>query len=616
MILMEEQAFNDSLIEIPYSKENIKNLANNLPEDPGVYKFLDQEMQPIYIGKAKNLKNRVISYFRDSEKKSKKVKKLVKYSKKIEITLTESELEALLIEQHLIKQTKPRFNVQFKDDKGYPWIKIDTSKEFPSAKSHLGKKDLNSKFFGPFPSSYAVQDSLKLLQKTFKLRNCSDSFFKNRTRPCIQNEIGRCSAPCIGKISKKEYLEDVSSAQALLSGKSESLISSFYQSMDKHSKEKSFEKAAIYRDKISSLRDIQRVQSVAGHSMERDAISIFTVNGQTKTGITHVKGGWVIGHENFIQKNVPIHGSVIENFIVVHYLNDVFCPSNIVIAEPIQNKGIIESALSQYHGKKIKIITKLGKRDLGLITICKNNTKFSFSKSRNSQSIAPVLNSLRAELSMDHAIELIESYDISHHSSSGAVGGCVVYSDRGKIKDKYRLFNISKKNSGNDIASMVEVIERRFKNNTLDLDEPNLIIIDGGKVHLSHVSQKMDELGLGHICLIAISKGARRKAEFDSIHKQDGTLIKVSKGSLAHKFIQEIRDETHRFSITNQKKKLRKYTTSSSLDSIPGVGLERKKKLLRFFGTVDQIKRASIRDLMNVPGLGKKTATLIYNQLK
>jgi len=613
---MVEQAFNDSLIEVPYSKENIKNLANNLPEDPGVYKFLDQEMQPIYIGKAKNLKNRVISYFRDSEKKSKKVEKLVKYSKKIEITLTESELEALLIEQHLIKQIKPKFNVQFKDDKGYPWIKIDTSKEFPSAKSFLGRKDSNGKFFGPFPSSYAVQDSLKILQKTFKLRNCSDSFFKNRTRPCIQNEIGRCSAPCIGKISKKEYLEDVASAQALLGGKSESLIASFYQSMDRHSNEKSFEKAAIYRDKISSLRDIQRVQSVAGYSMERDAISIFTVNGQTKTGITHVKGGWVIGHQNFIQKNVPIHGSVIENFIVVHYLNDVFCPSNIVIAEPLKNKGIIESALSQYHGKKVRIITKLGKRDLGLITICKNNTRFSFSKSRNSQSIAPVLDSLRAELSMNHAIELIESYDISHHSSSGAVGGCVVYSDRGKIKDKYRLFNISKKNSGNDITSMVEVIERRFKNKSLDLDEPNLIIIDGGKVHLSHISQKMEELGLGHICLIAISKGARRKAEFDSIHKQDGTLIKASKGSLAHKFIQEIRDETHRFSITNQKKKLRKYTTSSSLDHIPGVGLERKKKLLRFFGTVDQIKRASIRDLMNVPGLGKKTATLIYNQLK
>jgi len=613
---MEEQVFNDSLIDIPYSKENIKSFVSNLPKEPGVYKFLDQSMKPIYIGKAKNLKNRVTSYFRDSDKKSKKVEKLVKCSKKIEITLTESELEALLIEQHLIKQTKPRFNVQFKDDKGYPWIKIDISNEFPSAKSYLGKKDENSKFFGPFPSSYAVHDSLKLLQKTFRIRNCSDSFFRNRTRPCIQNEIGRCSAPCIGNISKKEYLEDVDSAQSLLSGKSESLIASFYKSMDRHSKEKSFEKAAIYRDKISSLRDIQRFQSVAGHSMERDAISIFTVNGQTKTGITHVKGGWVTGHENFIQKNVPIHGSVIENFISVHYLNDIFCPSNIVIAEPIKNKAIIESALSQFHGKTVKIITKLGKRDIGLMAICKNNTKFSFSKTINSRSVAPVFNSLRAELSIKHKIELIESYDISHHAGSGAVGGCVVYSDKGKIKDKYRLFNISKKNSGDDIASMVEVIQRRFKNKSLDLDEPNLIIIDGGKVHLSYVSKKMRELDLGHISLIAISKGVRRKSEFDSIHKQDGTIIEVSKGSLAHKFIQEIRDETHRFSINNQKKKLRKYSTSSSLDHIPGVGLERKKKLIRFFGTVDQIKRASIRDLMNVPGLGNKTASLIYNQLK
>jgi len=350
--------------------------------------------------------------------------------------------------------------------------------------------------------------------------------------------------------------------------------------------------------------------------MERDAISILTVNGQTKTGITHVKGGWVTGHENFIQKNVPIRGSVIENFIAVHYLNDIFCPSNIVISEPIQNKDIIETALSEYHGKKVKIISKLGKRDLGLITICKNNTKFSFSKTINARSVAPAFDSLRVELSLKHKIELIESYDISHHSGAGAVGGCVVYSEKGKIKEKYRLFNISKRNLGDDIASMVEVIERRFKNKSLALDQPNLIVIDGGKVHLSHVSKKMRELNLGHINLIAISKGARRKVEFDSIHKQDGIVIKVSKGSLAHKFIQEIRDETHRFSITSQKKKLRKYTTSSSLDNIPSVGSERKKNLIRFFGTVDQIKRASIRDLIKVPGIGKKTASIIYNQLK
>ena len=613
---MKQLTFNDSLVEIPSSKENIQSLVKNLPMEPGVYKFLDEKKVPIYIGKAKNIKNRVTSYFRDSESQSKKIKKLVRSSKKIEIILTSSELEALLVEQHLIKQTKPRFNVQFKDDKGYPWIKLDISKEFPSAKSFLGKKDYKSKFFGPFPSSYAVQDSLKLIQKAFGIRNCSDSFFKNRTRPCIQNEIGRCSAPCVGNISRKEYLEDVNSVELLLAGKSEGLIANFYKSMDKYSKNKSFEKAAIYRDKISSLRDIQRVQSISGHSKERDAISICTVNGQTKAGITHVKGGWVTGHENFIQKNLPIEGSVIESFIKIHYLNDIYCPSYIVLGEAIKNKIVIEAALSQYHSKKIKIISKLGKRDRGLLEICENNTKFSFTKNLNSKNIIPALTSLKEELSLSHNINLIESYDISHHSGSAAVAGCVVYSQKGKVKDMYRLFNVSLNNSGDDIASMVEVIERRFSNKSLELDKPSLIIVDGGRTHLSYVTKKLKQLNLRDISVIAISKGARRKSEMDSIHKMDGTSMKVSKGSLAHKFIQEIRDETHRFSITMQKKKLRKLSSSSSLDSLVGVGVKRKKQLIRYFGSIDQIKRASTKDLTNVPGLGEKTANLIYEQLK
>ena len=361
------------------------------------------------------------SYFRDSKDKSKKVEKLVNSSSKIEITLTNSELEALLIEQHLIKQSKPKFNLQFKDDKGYPWIKIDTSQEFPSAKSFLGRKQSNNKFFGPFPSSYAVQESLRLLQKTFKIRNCSDSYFKNRTRPCLQNEIGRCSAPCVGSISKEEYAEDVNSAQLLLTGKSETLISSFYKSMDKHSKNKSFERAAMYRDKISSLRDIQRLQSISGHPKERDAISVYTVNGQSKAGITHVKGGWVTGHENFTQQNLPIEGSVIEHFIKMHYLNDIHCPPFIVIGETIKNKAIIESALSSYHSKNVKIINKPGKKDRGLLGICENNTKFSFRKNSNSRSIIPALTALKEELSLTHKINIIESYDVSHHSGSAAV---------------------------------------------------------------------------------------------------------------------------------------------------------------------------------------------------
>ena len=612
---MEQKISAESPYLIPVLEKDIKDFIKEIPKSPGVYKFLDKSSNPIYIGKAKLLNKRVASYFRKSSR-TKKIIKLRQQAKFIEFVLTNTELESLLHEQFLIKEFKPKFNVQFKDDKGYPWIKIDTSQEFPSAKSFLGRKQSNNKFFGPFPSSYAVQESLRLLQKTFKIRNCSDSYFKNRTRPCLQNEIGRCSAPCVGSISKEEYAEDVNSAQLLLTGKSETLISSFYKSMDKHSKNKSFERAAMYRDKISSLRDIQRLQSISGHPKERDAISVYTVNGQSKAGITHVKGGWVTGHENFTQQNLPIEGSVIEHFIKMHYLNDIHCPPFIVIGETIKNKAIIESALSSYHSKNVKIINKPGKKDRGLLEICENNTKFSFRKNSNSRSIIPALTALKEELSLTHKINIIESYDVSHHSGSAAVAGCVVYSENGKARDKYRMFNISKKNSGDDIASMVEVIERRFSNKNLKLNKPNLIIVDGGKTHLAYVAKRLEKLKLGNISVIAISKGVRRKSEMDSIHRMDGTSMKVAGGSLAHKFIQEIRDETHRFSITMQKKKLRKLSSSSSLDSLIGVGLKRKKQLIRYFGSLEQIKRASAKDLLNVPGIGKKTASLLYEQLK
>ena len=613
---MEEKAFIESSLVVPLSKNKLKDFLSDLPKNPGVYKFLDESKKIIYIGKAKNLRNRISSYFANSSNKTKKLKKLVYLLKSIEITITNSELEALLLEQYLIKEKKPKFNVQFKDDKGFPWIKIESSKEFPSAKSFLGKINNKDKFYGPFPSSYAVNESLRSLQKIFKLRNCSDSFFKNRTRPCIQYEIGRCSAPCLGYISKKEYMKEVDSASLLLLGKSEELTSSSYSLMDKYSKAKSFEKAAIYRDKISSLRDIQRLQSVTGHSQERDAVSICTINGETKVGITHVNGGWVTGHENFITQNNIVEGSLLRNFIETHYLSEVYCPKNIIVGEAIQNKEMIESALSEYHNKKVRVISKLATKDQGLMKICEDNTRLSFHKAASKHRAIPALDSLQEELCLDKKIDLIESYDISHHSGSAAVAGCVVYSKNGKEKNRYRLFNISNENSGNDIASMVEVVKRRFTDTSLDMETPSLIIIDGGKVHLSHVTQELKRLGLDEITVISISKGARRKLEMDSIHKQDDSSIKVSKGSLAHKFIQEIRDETHRFSITMQKKKQNKLSTTSALDALEGVGPKRKKLLIRYFGSVEQIKRASASDLINVPGLGKKTATSIYNQLK
>ncbi len=608
---MEEKIFTESPHSIPFSEKEIKAFVREIPKSPGVYRFLDKSMCPLYIGKAKSLNKRLASYFRVSSR-SEKINKLLEAASFIEISLTNTELESLLYEQYLIKNFKPKFNVQFKDDKGYPWIKVETQSSFPSAKSFLGKKKDNGKFFGPFPNSYAVRDALKLIQKTFKLRNCSDSYFKNRSRPCLQYEIGRCSAPCVGLINEEDYRNEVRGADLLLSGRSEDLVNEFYDMMDDFASKRQYEKAAIYRDRISALRDIQRTQSIAGFSKNRDAIYLSASKAKRKIGVSSVNGGWVTGHKNFILEGGIEEDESLESFISRHYLSNKNCPSVLVVGQELRNKSLIEKALSEAHQMKISIITKPSKKDKGLLEICKTNTEFTLKKNKVDPDIDYKLEELKKELQIKN-IETIESYDISHHSGDGAVAGCVVYSESGKAKNLYRTYNISKKNSGNDIGSMLEMIERRFsvKKNKI----PSLMIIDGGRVHLMQVQKKMKEMGYNSVNIISISKGVRRKASFDSIHLPRGESKIVKEGSVFHNFIQEIRDETHRYAISSQKRKISKSSLGSSIDKLSGVGDSRKKLLLRYFGSLEQIKRASIDDLSEVSGIGRITAKSIYKQL-
>jgi len=598
------------MIAIPSSKELSEVLTKDLSEKSGVYKFINKDKEIIYIGKSKNIKKRLISYLSNTSKVQRRISKLVNEARYIDFTLTSSELEALLLEQHLIKKIKPKFNIQFKDDKGYPWIKIETSKTYPGAKSFLGKKGKSDKYFGPYPSSYAVRDTLKLIQKTFQIRNCSDSFFKGRTRPCIQHEIGRCSAPCVGLINENEYKKNVISTEMLLSGKSEELISNFYGTMDKLSKEKAYEKAAQYRDKISALRDVQRSQSISGFVKERDAISILRKGSQTRIGITHVKEGWVTGHENFIQKQFHLEDRELESFLAMHYLEDVFCPSIIILGESIRNKTILEKALSEFHNKSIKIITRPRKKDKGLLEICRTNTEFALKNNKDNRDKTLAFKALKDELYIQKDIQAIESFDISHNSSKAAVGSSISYNKSGKDTTNYRLFDISDENAGNDIASMVEAVKRRL---TKFDNWPSLILIDGGKTHLNAVNNLLKRIEATEIDLIALSKGARRKSEFDSIHTIDGRVKTIEKNSIAFLFLQEIRDETHRFAISNQKKKQIRISLKSSLDEIKGIGETKKNLLLRHFGSLEQIEKASIEDLSNVPKIGPKSAELVYN---
>ena len=600
---------------IRLSNKKINNL-NFIPTEPGIYRFLDSGKQVIYIGKAKNLRKRVKSYFSKSKAQSRKLMRLRSKSVFLEIIITNTELEALLLEQHSIKELKPKYNVQFKDDKGYPWIKLSTSKEYPAAISFRGAKDSKDKYFGPFPSSFAVKNTLKIIQKIFKLRDCKDAFFKNRKRPCLQYEIGRCSAPCVKAISKKDYLKEVQQASNLLEGKANEVLEVLYLEMDKHSSNKSYEKAAKCRNKISSLREIQRDQSIAGYSKDRDAISISYSGERTKVGVTSVRGGWIVSHKNFTQENFSLKEGVLDSFLSSYYTRESTCPNVILVSEDLIDKHNIQIALSEYHNKKVSITNKIRNKDIGLMKISQTNTDLYLKRhKRNKKNLTKVLSSLTEKLELKEAINLIESYDISHFSGKKALAGQITYNQTGKVKDLYRTYNISKKNSGNDIGSMEEVIKRRFTKKGSELIQPSLILIDGSYTHLKAVRKVLDRLSVEGLSLLAISKGARRKPEMDLIHTETGKKLSLRKNSPEFLFIQEIRDETHRFSISKQRKKELKGASKSSLDTIESVGIKRKRDLLRFFGSFDQITKASLKDLMKVRGVGKTTANTIFRDL-
>lgn len=603
------------LNSIKFFDKKLQNL-NLLPEQPGVYQFLDSDKEPVYIGKAKNLRKRVKSYFSRSSTQLKKVKRLISESSYIDITITNSELEALLLEQHLIKKSKPKFNVQFKDDKGYPWIKISIGNNFPSATSFLGKRDSKHRYFGPFPSSFAVRETLKVIQRIFKIRDCKDAFFKNRNRPCLQYEIGRCSGPCVNEIKQKDYLREVQQAIQVLEGNADHLVEDMYLEMDKLSEIKSYEKAANFRDKISSLREIQRDQSIAGYKEDQDAIYLSFTPSVTKVGVTSVRGGWIVSHKNFTQIQTSSKQNTLDSFLSSYYTKDNFCPKTILVSEALDDKNTIQKALTEFHNKKINISNKILKRNVGLMEICKSNTNFHLrGKKQNRKDLKKILFSLRDLLKLKKDIDLIESYDISHLSSDNVVAGQVTYSKLGKEKDLYRIYNISKENRGNDIASMQEVIKRRFKSKKRGTSLPSLVLIDGGKTHIKSVRKTLKSLKIQGVCLLGISKGARRKLEMDTIHTEFSEPLNIGKNSPEFLLLQEIRDETHRFSLAKQRNKQLKTITKSNIDSIYSVGRAKKKALLRYFGSFDQIQKATQKDLIKVKGIGRKTANIIFNNL-
>jgi len=584
-----------------------------VPSTPGVYKFFNKH-EIIYIGKAKDLKKRVSSYFGNAFK-DRKTSQIKFLTDKVETFTTKNEVEALLLEQMLIKENKPRFNILLRDDKTYPYIYFSLDHEFPGIYSKRTKQGVDKKYFGPFVSSEAVKKSIKEIQKIFKVRNCSDNTFANRSRPCIEFQMKRCSAPCVQKINKVDYFEDITSAKLFLSSSDTKTVKKLTNDIEKAASKLDFEKAAQIRDRLDRLNLLKEEQSVVTLATDVDIFSVSSEMSYVGVSIIVVRNGKIRGTKTHLIKQAyfntidEVFHSVVFNF----YDNQIDIPKKILCASLLEDKKILEDMFYSRHQKKVKIIHSPSKSIKPIFNLCKLNAvqviKNHLSKEdKYSFALSELSNYLGIK-----DINKIEGYDVSHISGDYAVASCVVFSNVGPIKNNYRLFNVPKNLSGNDIGSLEHVIERRLKNYDNPDVKPDLILIDGGKTQLKFAKNVISKSKYKDINVISIVKGSNRVRATETILSQNG-VVELDKYSKAFLLLQEIRDESHRFALNAQRKKKRTKITKSVLDDISGIGKVLKKRLLKKFKSIKNIKLSSIEDLMTVDGINEKMAKRVLKK--
>ena len=607
------------MISSEIGKEIIKKELPLIPKLPGVYKMLSDKDQILYVGKAKNLPNRLKSYV--SEKNHIiRTERMLSQTRKIEITTTSNESEALLLEANLIKKHKPKFNILLRDDKSFPFIFIGNKDKWSQIKRHRGKKTKEGFYFGPFASAGSANWTIKMIQKIFHLRVCDDTVFKNRERPCILYQIKRCSGPCVGYIDESEYKRTVDDAIEFVSGKSRKIQKNLSDQMEKASESLDFEKAGILRDRIKSLNIIQSSQRInEANLVEADVIAAYKESGQTCIQVFFYRSKQNWGNQAFFPKHDPDEnlGNILNSFVSQFYENKSV-PSSIILSQEIKEKILIEQTLSQKEGKQVNIsVAKKGSK-LKLINQAIKNAKDSLNrKLHETQNNRDVFESVVAKFNLETNINLIEVYDNSHIQGTNSVGALISYGDEGFIKKRYRKFNIKmKKNEQDDYGMMKEVLTRRFKKAVQEkeghLSFPDLIFVDGGKGQYSVARETLNELGLHDIPLIAIAKGKFRNSGNETFF-HNGKEYKFSKNDPTLFFLQRIRDESHRFAISAHRARRKKGISKSLLDQIEGIGSIRKRALLNHFGSARAVESASLDEIKSVEGVEEKVAKKIYN---
>ncbi len=607
------------MISSDIGKEVIKKELPLMPKLPGVYRMLNAKNEILYVGKAKNLTNRLKSYV--SEKNHIiRTERMLSQTKKLEITTTSNESEALLLEANLIKKYKPKYNILLRDDKSFPFIFIGNKDKWPQIKRHRGKKSKEGFYFGPFASAGSANWTIKMIQKIFHLRVCDDNVFKNRERPCILYQIKRCSGPCVNYINKKEYDQTVEDAIEFVSGKSRKIQKNLSKQMEKASEELDFEKAVILRDRIKSLNIIQSSQRInEANLFEADVIAGYKESGKTCIQVFFYRSKQNWGNQAFFPKHDPDENfkEILNSFISQFYENKSV-PKTIIINEEIKEKALIEKTLSKKENKEINIsVAKKGSK-LKVINQAIKNAKDSLNrKLYESQNNKDLFDKVSKKFDLESNISLIEVYDNSHIQGTNSVGALITFGEEGFVKKRYRKFNIKiKQNRQDDYGMMKEVLNRRFKKAIQEKDNyltfPDLVLVDGGKGQYSSSRETLNELGLHDIPIIAIAKGKFRNNGNETFF-HNGKTYKFEKNDPTLFFLQRIRDEAHRFAISAHRAKRKKGISKSLLDQIEGIGSMRKKALLNHFGSARAVESASFDEIKSVEGVEEKVAKKIYN---
>ncbi|MCW4153374.1 excinuclease ABC subunit UvrC [Halomonas sp. 18H] len=597
-----------------------RQFLTTVTESPGVYRMLDEHGETLYVGKARRLKPRLASYFRGAL--NAKTQALVARIADVQITVTNSETEALLLEQTLIKEKRPPYNILLRDDKSYPFVFVSDRHPFPALEyKRVRTRHNDGRYLGPYPSSHAVRETLSLMQKIFRIRNCEDTVFAHRSRPCLQYQIGRCTAPCVGYISEADYRRDVDHAVQCLEGKSEAVTQELTRDMEAASEALAFEEAARLRDQIQQLRQLQQRQFVDTGNGDADAFALASRPGALCISVLSVRGGRLLG----AQHHTPANGldltpdTLLGDFISQYYLGQAReIPAEVLSSHELTDTDIIAGALENQAGKRVRLTASVRGHRAQWLELARTNAEQQLESQLASQTqLAKRFESLRDALDLEEVPARLECFDISHSQGEATVASCVVFDANGPRKSDYRRFNIQNIEPGDDYAAMRQALTRRFKRLEKGEGEPpDLLIVDGGKGQLNMAREVFNELGVQGVGLIGVAKGTTRKAGLETLFiETPQRSMDLDTSCPALHLLQHIRDESHRFAITGHRTRRDKARRTSTLQEIPGVGPRRRRELLRFFGGLQGVKNANREELARVPGISVSLAESIYRAL-